>query len=76
MRISVVRAAFVLTAVMLTVLLALPGKVAAVQVGDQAPDFSSRPQREGCSSSAIFEANRWCWSSSTMPIGARREWPT
>ena len=39
MRISVVQAAFVLTAVMLTVLLALPAEVVAVQVGDLAPDF-------------------------------------
>ncbi len=39
MRISVVRAAFVLTAVMLTALLALPVEVAAVQVGARAPDF-------------------------------------
>ena len=39
MRISVVRAAFGLTAVMLTALLTLPVEVAAVQVGDRAPDF-------------------------------------
>ena len=39
MRISVVRAAFVLTAVILTALLALPVEVAAVQVGARAPDF-------------------------------------
>ena len=39
MRISVVRAACGLTAVMLTVLLALPVEVVAVQVGDRAPDF-------------------------------------
>jgi len=39
MRISVVRAAFVLTAVILTALLALTVEVAAVQVGDRAPDF-------------------------------------
>ena len=39
MRISVVRAVFVLTAVTLTALLALSIAVAAVQVGDEAPDF-------------------------------------
>ena len=39
MRISVVRAACGLTAIMLTVLLTLPGEVTAVQVGDRAPDF-------------------------------------
>jgi peroxiredoxin len=39
MRTSVVRAAFGLTVVMLTAVLALPGEVAAVQVGDRAPDF-------------------------------------
>ena len=39
MGISVVRAAFGLTVVMLAVLLALSGEVAAVQVGDRAPDF-------------------------------------
>jgi thioredoxin-dependent peroxiredoxin len=39
MRTSVVRAAAVLTAVTLVVLLALPGGAAAMQVGDQAPDF-------------------------------------
>ncbi len=39
MRISAERATVVLTAVTLAVLLALPGRAAAVQVGDQAPDF-------------------------------------
>jgi hypothetical protein len=39
MRIAVVRAACGLTVVMLMALLALPGEVAAVQVGDRAPDF-------------------------------------
>ena len=39
LRISVVRAVFVLTAVTLTALLALSIAVAAVQVGDEAPDF-------------------------------------
>jgi thioredoxin-dependent peroxiredoxin len=39
MRISVVRAVCELTAVMLTALLALLVEVAAVQVGDLAPDF-------------------------------------
>ena len=39
MRVAVVRAAYGLAAVMLTVLLTLPAGVAAVQVGDQAPDF-------------------------------------
>ena len=39
MRIAVVRAAGGLMAVMLTVLLTLPVEVAAVQVGDLAPDF-------------------------------------
>jgi peroxiredoxin len=39
MGISVVRAAFGLTVVMLAVWLALSGEVAAVQVGDRAPDF-------------------------------------
>lgn len=39
MRISAVRAAFVLTAITFAVLLVLPGEVAAVQVGDWAPDF-------------------------------------
>ena len=39
MRISVVRATCGLTAVMLMMLLALPVEVAAVQVGDRAPDF-------------------------------------
>src|SRR4030095_14064460 len=39
MRISVARAACGLMAVMLTVLLALPVGVAAMQVGDLAPDF-------------------------------------
>ena len=38
-RISVVRAAYGLTAIMLLVLLGLPAGVAAVQVGDLAPDF-------------------------------------
>ncbi len=39
MRASAFRAALVLTAVTLAVLLALPGGAAAVQVGEQAPDF-------------------------------------
>ena len=39
MRIAVVRAACGLTAIMLMALLTLPGEVAAVQVGDRAPDF-------------------------------------
>ena len=39
MSISAVRASFVLTIIMLTALLTLPGGAAAVQVGDQAPDF-------------------------------------
>ena len=39
MGISVVQAAFGLTVVMLAVLLAMPVEVAAVQVGDRAPDF-------------------------------------
>jgi hypothetical protein len=39
MRKSVVRAAFVLMAVMLAAVLALPGGAEAVQVGDAAPDF-------------------------------------
>ena len=39
MRISVMRAVCGLTAVMLTALLVLPVEVAAVQVGDRAPDF-------------------------------------
>jgi peroxiredoxin len=39
MRLSVVRAAVVLTAVTLVAVLALPGGAAAVQVGDRAPDF-------------------------------------
>ena len=39
MRIFVVRAVCGWTAVLLTALLALPVEVAAVQVGDQAPDF-------------------------------------
>jgi hypothetical protein len=39
MRISVLRVACGLPAIILTALLALPVEVAAVQVGDQAPDF-------------------------------------
>ena len=39
MRVAVVRAACGLAAVMLLALLALPVEVAAVQVGDRAPDF-------------------------------------
>ena len=39
MRLSVVQATVVLTAVTLVAVLALPGGVAAVQVGDRAPDF-------------------------------------
>jgi thioredoxin-dependent peroxiredoxin len=39
MRISVVQIVFVLTTVTLTALLALSIAVAAVQVGDEAPDF-------------------------------------
>ena len=39
MRISVVRAACGLPAIILAALLALPGEVTAVQVGDRAPDF-------------------------------------
>jgi peroxiredoxin len=39
MRTSAIRAAFVLAAVTLAAVLALPGGAAAVQVGDQAPDF-------------------------------------
>jgi peroxiredoxin Q/BCP len=39
MRIAVVRAACGLTAVMLMAILALPVAVAAVQVGELAPDF-------------------------------------
>ena len=39
MSLSVMRAACGLTAVMLTALLALSIEVAAVQVGDRAPDF-------------------------------------
>jgi AhpC/TSA family len=39
MRTSAVRAAVVLTAVTLVVLLAIPGGAAAVQIGDKAPDF-------------------------------------
>ena len=39
MKTSTVRAVFALTAVMLTVVLALPGGAAVVQVGDPAPDF-------------------------------------
>ena len=39
MSISAVRAIFVLTAIMLAAVLALPGGAAAMQVGDRAPDF-------------------------------------
>jgi AhpC/TSA family len=39
MRTSTVRAAVVLMAVILMAVLALPGGVAAVQVGERAPDF-------------------------------------
>ncbi len=39
MRLSVVQATVVLTAVTLVAVLALPGGAAAVQVGDRAPDF-------------------------------------
>ena len=40
MRRAAVRTAVVLTAVSLVVFLALPGGATAVQVGDQAPDFT------------------------------------
>ena len=39
MRIAVVRVACGLPGVMLIALLTLPGEIAAVQVGDRAPDF-------------------------------------
>ena len=39
MRLSVVRAAVMLTAVTLVAVLTLPGGTAAMQVGDRAPDF-------------------------------------
>jgi thioredoxin-dependent peroxiredoxin len=39
MRRSIVRSAFVWTAILLVAALALPGGAAAVRVGDPAPDF-------------------------------------
>jgi thioredoxin-dependent peroxiredoxin len=39
MRLSVVRSACVFMAVLLVAMLALPGRAAAVQVGERAPDF-------------------------------------
>ena len=39
MSISAARATFVLMAIMLAAVLALPGRAVAVQVGERAPDF-------------------------------------
>ena len=63
-------------AALLAALLALPGEIVAVRVGDRAPEFQAPGRTGGMLKLSDFRGKQMVLIGSTMPIGAQRELPT